>query len=386
MSRLSLLSVLFGATALASGAATAQTFTSEGGSTVTFYGQIDPTLQSVDDGDDTDTDTKLVDNAASNSRLGFRIDIPTQESDKITLWFETALGFAQSGALTQDGDFDGIDWTRRSLRHVEAIYDSKRFGTFSAGQGSMATDGIAETDFSGTGLAGHAAMGDLAGSYRFRDKDGTLSDVSIGQVFNDFDGARRMRVRYDTPDLLAAENAKLTLAAAYGQEVLQDDNHNDYYDASIRYTVENDALQFSAGLGYAAVEDDNDVSETAMTSASIWHKASGLTASVSYGGGLDNDNDATFAYGKLGYRTTSFFRKGYTAFSIDYGHGEDFVVDGDESDAIGVQATRDFGGIGPNEQYNLAAYVGYRTHAYDAHDGSDYHDLQAFTAGLRIGF
>ena len=80
------------------------------------------------------------------------------------------------------------------------------------GQGSMATDGIAEIDLSGTKIAAFSSVDKPAGGFLLRLPDGKLATTRIADVFDNFDGdcirgvnsdgSRKLRLRYATPALL----------------------------------------------------------------------------------------------------------------------------------------------------------------------------------------
>ena len=71
----------------------------------------------------------------------------------------------------------------------------------------MATDGIAEIDLSGTDVIGYSGVGDSASAQIIRYSDPTLffaDNPQIGQAFQNYDGGRLARVRYDTPSFTAS--------------------------------------------------------------------------------------------------------------------------------------------------------------------------------------
>ena len=176
---------------LGAASASAQTFENETGGTVRFYGQVSPTYLSFGDGDVT-TDN-LVDNANSNTRLGFVIEQPAWGGG-LTLTFETALGFVQSSEVSQDDTPPALAWERTDLRKFEAAY-AAAFGKLSLGQGSMASDGVATLDVSGTGIVGSVTVADVAGAFKFREEGGALSSVTVGKAFKDYDGGLRFSIR-----------------------------------------------------------------------------------------------------------------------------------------------------------------------------------------------
>lgn len=183
--------------AAAASAASGQTFENDTDGSVRFCGQFSPTYLGFDDGGE--TTSTVADNGNSNTGLGF---VTTQPfgMDGLTLTFETALGLVQTSEVATGDIPNWIDWQRTDLRKFEVAY-SGSFGSLSFGQGSMATDGAATLDASATTLAGTVTFDDSAGRFAFRGDDGLLTGVTIGAAFKDFDGDRRFRLRYDTPDL-----------------------------------------------------------------------------------------------------------------------------------------------------------------------------------------
>ena len=116
------------------------------------YGQLNFGLFEADDG--FQTETYLTDNDNSNTRVGFNWTFDLGAERMLRFNFETGLGLiGSSGVTIDDTDLD-VDFDRQELRKFELIYTSPDIGTFSIGQGSMATDGVAEADLSGTSVIG----------------------------------------------------------------------------------------------------------------------------------------------------------------------------------------------------------------------------------------
>lgn len=343
------------------------TITHPSGATATFYGQINQTFQSVDD--DVNRYHEFVDNSNSVSRLGLWIDVPLGENE-LRLNLESGLGIRNTAEASQVDDVDWLDWRRTDLRKFELTY-SGSFGALWGGQGSMATDGAAEVDNSGTSVAGYVNLADTAGAFQFRDGD-ALSGITISDVFKDFDGGRRLRVRYDTPDF-----SGFTLSGAYGQEVLAENDDADYYDAAIRYGFDGDVVGLDAALGYAWKDDETGTTEQVIGSGTVTHKPSGVNLTLAAG---DNQSgDGSYGYAKLGW-SGDLLAYGGTAVSVDYYGGSDFEVSGSSSSSWGMQAVQRF------EHLRLEAYLGYRIFYYDDASAGDHKDLSALLVGARWRF
>jgi hypothetical protein len=354
------LAVLLGATAVG-----AQTFENGSGGSVRFYGQMSPTYLTFDDGEE--TTGNLVDNANSNTRLGFVIDQPAWGGG-LVVTFETALGFVQSSEVSQSDTPPALDWQRTDLRKFEAAYSSD-FGTLSLGQGSMATDGAAELDVSGTTIAGYSAISDVAGAFRFREDAGPLSDVTVSSAFKNLDGSRRFRIRYDTPKYSGA-----SLAIAYGQDVLSDSNDTDYYDIALRWSGERGDYEMAAAAGYSWAEDGS-TTEALLGSFSMLHSPTGLNLAVSAGSDPDG---GSYGYVKGGWKA-ELIAQGATNVSIDYYSGSDFGTDGSSAEAWGVSAVQVI------DDLDLEVYLGYRAYTYDDDAGS-YEDASSVLFGARYRF
>lgn len=351
---------------LHAGQVAAQVYTNDTGGEVEFYGQFSPTFQYFDDGEK--TYSNMADNSHSGSRLGFNLK---QAFDGFDFRFnaEVALGLPETGDFSQDEDDPDWEWDKEDIRKMEIIF-SGRFGTFYLGQGSMATDGVAEADLSGTTMVGYSlSSADSAGSYQLRDDDtGNQTGVAIGDIFDNFDGSRRARLRYDTPEFNG-----FTLAAAYGTEVLEDDNDDDFYDIALNYGNTFGDTEVAASIGYAWRDrDEGDTGKAWAGSVSFLHQPTGLNGTFA-GGSMDDGG--SYYYLKAGW-TGNFLSVGSTAFSVDYYDGDDFVSDGASSENWGVQIAQNFDG------YNLQAYLGYRSYDYDDDTGVDYHDASSVLAGV----
>ena len=332
----------------------------------TFYGQINLTFQSVDDG--TQSYSDFVDNSNSTSRLGFRIE-STMDGNDFMFNFETGLGFKNTSETSQADTLDWFDWQDTDIRKFEISY-SGSFGKFWLGQGSMATDGAAEIDNSGTSIVGYVNLADTAGSYLFRHA-GVLSDISIGDTFKDLDGGRRFRLRYDTPSL-----SGVTVSIAYGEEVLNENDDSEYYDTALRYKYDDSTFGFDAAIGYSWKYFDGETTEYLVTSGTVMHKPSG--ANLTLAAGNNQNGDGNYWYAKLGWQG-DLIRQGSTAISVDYYDGADFELAGSSSESWGIQAVQRF------DDLNLEAYLGYRVYAYNDSIAS-YQDLDALLVGARWKF
>lgn len=344
-------------------------YSNDSGGAVTFYGQLSPTYLGFDDGEE--TYSNLADNAHSNSRVGFDIDQDFANGTKLRFKFETALGAPQSSDFSQDAE-PIWTWEKTDLRKIEFIF-SGEFGTVSLGQGSMVTDGVAKQDLSLTDMASTVTTNDTAGSYYFRNANGSLSDVALSDVFDTFDGSRKGRIRYDTPHWNG-----LSVGLSYGTDILSNYGDTFYYDLGAYYAAELGDVQYAAGLGYGwkRPSDSDETAEEWSGSLSVLHKPSGINGTVATGAEIDGGR---YLYGKIGW-IADFWAGGATALSADYYGGRDFLTDGSDSTQWGLQAVQYV------DEWNLQAYLGYAEYAFKDDIVADYLDASSLLAGVRWNF
>jgi hypothetical protein len=336
--------------------------------TVTLYGQVNLAYQSFDDGGTT-TDG-IVDNGNWNTRLGFLVYKPLGDLT-LRARFESGLGLRNSAAVSQVFTPDWIDWQRTALRWFELALDSP-YGTLSAGQGSSASDGTAGLDDSFTFHAGATDSTDGFGASRFRDSAGNLTDVSVGRVNDSFDGARRFRLRYDTPAYHG-----FTLASSYGINVLTSADDNDYYDVAIRWADDIGDVAVRSALGYQWIDNpDGANAERVAGSISAIHTPSGLNLALSSGQQIDG---ASYYWIRAGWRF-DLIEAGTTSVSVDYYDGSDFLTDGAESENYGVYLVQTI------DDASLDLYAGWRRLGYSDRTGTSYQDADSFLVGFRFAY
>jgi len=339
---------------------------SSGGS-VTLYGQFNPGYLSFDDG--VETYNNLVDNGHSNSRVGLILTQPYSFGE-FGFNFETGLGFPTSFAFSQTFEPE-FQWNRTSLRKIDFSLKTDAYGTFYVGQGSMATDGVASVDLSGTTLVNYNSIGDTAGNSEFRTSAGASSGIKIGNVMPSLDGGRRGRVRYDFPSF-----ADFTFKIAYGEEILVSGSEDKFYDGALVYANEfANGTELKGGIGWsrrerpgAADRDDRFGSVSVLL-------PSGFNLTVALGNRKDSGR---YSYSKIGY-IVNWLSVGSTALAVDYYDGRDFNVAGSSSGSFGLGVVQSF------KAANTEAYLEYRDYEY-ADTADAYLDASSFLFGARWKF
>lgn len=333
------------------------------------YGRVNQAYQSFDDGQE--RTSNIVDISGSASRLGFFFK--RSETDLgFSFQFETGLGLRGSAATSQTNTPDYFDWDRRQLRQVQAIWTGS-VGTFRLGQGSMSTDGIAESDLGGTIVLAKSTIPEMYGSYIFRRGTGPLSTITVGQTFDNYDGLRRFRFRYDTPDLNG-----FSLSASYGKEVLTSGNDDRYYDLALRYSGSLGGLTLSGGIGQAYTNNDSGVTYTTTSSVSVADPKTGLNLTVA-GGKARTGTQAGFIWVKGGWNTR-LFASGATKFLIEGFWGADYVTSGSDSRMWGVGMMQTIDG------YNIELFAGYREFEYSDTTPATFQDAKGVQIGAQVKF
>ncbi len=344
------------------------TFTNDSGGVTTFYGQVNLTYQSFDDGQE--TTSNIVDNGNWNSRLGFTISQPFGENT-FRARFETGLTMRNSSLVNQNQTPDWGDWERTLLRWFEVAVDSN-YGTFSLGQGATAGNGTAGLDDSFTFIAGATDSTDGFASFLFRDAAGDLTTVSVGQVNSSLDSLRRFRLRYDTP----VYNGFM-VSVSYGQNVLVSADDNDYYDLAVRWTGDLGDFSLRSALGYQWIDNpDGNLTQRLAGSFTAVHQPTGLNFSLS---AANQVNGPSYYWMRAGWQTDAW-DAGTTSLSIDYYDGKDFLSDGAKTENWGLYAVQDI------DAWSMNLYAGWRQFTYDDTSATSYQDASGVLVGARWHF
>ena len=336
---------------------------------IEFYGQLNKGLLVFDDGGST-LGYFPVDNANSSSRAGIR------------LYGENGEGWSLGGNLEWEWNpystdnvnqlnRDDFDWDSHLLRKAEAYLASEEFGKLWLGQGSMASDGSAEYDLSGTDVVGYSLVADMAGGPFFHMDDGLLSSVKGNDAFTNFDGlSRKLRVRYDTPSF-----AGFSLATSVGTQVVPTETDVTVWDVAARYENTLDDFKVSGAIAYSEPGDDQKLYDGSL---SILHNPTGISLTIAAAFSDKEAADGRYGYVKLGYQR-DFFEIGKTAFSVDAYYGEDIAAAGSDSVSFGAQFVQNL------DYLRTELYLGVRSYSYQEADQS-FDDSVAVLTGARVKF
>jgi Gram-negative porin len=236
-----------------------------------------------------------------------------------------------------------------------------------------------EADLSGTKVIGYSEIEDSAGGqlFRFSDPqlsfDDSISEITVSDAFSNFDGLRRVRIRYDTPDFNG-----IGVAFAYGQDLLSDDQEErkkDLFDVALRFANKVDAFEVEAAVGYFW---DADGTSIWGGSASVLHAPTGLNATAAAGSQDAKELTGTYWYGKVGL-LREFFSWGDTGVALDYYSGRDIAAAKSESYSWGLMLVQNI------NRANTELWVTYRAYQYDD-QVAEYEDGRAIFGGARFHF
>lgn len=333
------------------------------------YGHINLGVASVNDG--VGTNAELVDNGHSPSRIGYWVE-SRQKQSTLRFNFETALGLRSSTKVSQTNTPDAWDWKRTDIRKIDLSWEMDQWGTISVGQGSTAVDGVVQADLSGTSLVTYESVGDAAAGYQFRTSAGALSGITVGSASRSFDGARKGRIRYDTPVF----GGGFQVSGSFGREILKAGVDDDYYDLALTYKRTLGDFKVDGRVGYGVVDQNGSDVNLRAGSFSMLHQPSGMNLTLATG---SENGDRNNYYAKVGI-IRNWFAPGTTAMSLDIFEAEEKVSVGDRSTTVG------FGVVQKFDAQKVEAYFGMRKYDYGDTSATDYQDVYSYIIGARWKF
>ncbi len=334
---------------------------------VQLYGHLNKALLYANDGNE--DNLFVVDNSNSSTRLGINgVARPSDDLEtgtRIEVQFQTNP--SSSVSQTNENNVGTDSFTKRWF---DAYLRSKRFGEIRLGHGSTASDGTSEADLSGTAVIGYSSVASMAGGQFFYDNaSAALSSTQVKGVFNNMDGlGRDDRILYFSPIIygLKARTSWISGGAS---------------DLALGYTSKLGPFAVAAAGAYASLGSLSQTIDTQINgSASVYHQ-SGLNFTIA-GGSQDlkttTRDDATFWYGKIGYRK-NFFGIGETALAADWGRNNNLAANDDQADTYGLFGVQDF------KKWGSEYYLGFRNYNLDR-PGTDLNSVQSVMSGVRVKF
>ena len=331
-----------------------------------LYGQVNRAVLYSNDGND--DYFYHVDNDNSSTRIGLLGK--SNVSSDITAGTRIEVEFQSNPSNEVDqNNRNGVGDNNFKKRHLDLYFQSKRFGKLSLGYGDTASNNSSEVDLSGTAVIGYSAVQDIAGGQLFYDSGtDSLSTTRISDVMNNMDGlGRDDRLRYDTPNLYGLVASASTISGGGN-------------DIALNYAAQLGSIKLAAAAAYGDPISTSSVENQFNGSVSALH-SKGLNVTLAAGSRelkATGRDDATFFYGKLGYKR-QFFSTGVSAFAIDYSRFEEIKANDDEADTFGAMFVQDFA------KWGTEYYLGYRHHDLDR-TGTDFKTIDAVLTGFRVKF
>lgn len=360
------------ATAIALGEGLPKLEVEVGAGKLRLYGQIDTGVLYYDDGYENNTYAP-VGNSNSSSRFGVTYD---QKIEDVAFQarFEAEYKPFSSSNININNDEPNWDFNRTNIRKLEVSFATDAYGVLYVGQGSMASDGTAEMDLSGTKVIAYSLVSDTAGGQILRNELNAASfGPAIKSAFANYDGlSRKLRIRYDTPKF-----AGVRLAASVGNDEVVNRDGTLFWDVAATYDSDKSLGDFRVQAGLAAGFQENDIT-TVDGSASVLHSPTGLNFTIA-GGSRDNGNrTAQYAYAKLGL-LRDYVDWGSTALAVDYYVGDEIAAAGTDSHSVGFAAVQTV------KDWNLELWLTYRRYMYDSRT-ANFRDGNAIFGGTRLTF
>jgi len=377
---------------------------------LTVAGQVSQAVLFWDDG--VESNAYVVGNKNDQSNFSFTGD--AKVSADLTAGFAITIRLRDtlSDEVDQLQDDGSLGFT---LWESYWFLDSKRWGRLALGQTSRVSDTAPESDLSEAALAAYAGVQDLGGAFFLRLKSGALSGITLGDVYNHFNGDTANVVRYDTPEI-----AGFVLAASYGED--------DVWDVGTRYEGSFNGIKLVGAIAYTQSTDENGLdgsgdvaNKTLVGSFAVLHEPSGLNALIAAGnrsyddpvvdldGVLRTPKDSSYVYTKLGW-IAKLNGLGPTAFYGEYGRFRDYITATDtftladagviapapgERIAGNIAEVWGFGVVQHIEAAEMQIYLGYRHHdfSFDVVDGTGapvategIDSFQSVVVGSKISF
>lgn len=314
-----------------------------------FYGAINQAVMDYDDGLDK-TNYGRVDNAVGDNvnRLGVQFDRSLSSGWGMTGTVEIGFAPKPSDQVSQL-DPDNSDWKfdKTSIRKFELAFERSGIGTFYIGQGDMSGRG-SSPDFSGTSVIASSNPAELAGGNFWRlESTGVMTTRQISDSFDNFDSGRRMRIRYDTPEIHG-----IRLSTSVGRELLVSGDDETYIDAIAQYGKQWKNFDLAVELAAKGLGHDEYAGGGGFA---VIHKPSGLNFAWST---MRTTSDVHYGVSKIGIKR-DLFSFGSTAISYDNYNGGSFVRYGTESISEGFSLVQTIDALNIDLYVTARSYQGY---------------------------
>lgn len=341
---------------------------------VRWWAQVNRAALYADNG--TDSEWFHVDNDSMPSRFGVAGDYKPEIWGGWTFGGQIELGFKSDNSC--EVVFGGPDPEFKvDGRKIEAYAKNKKFGSFAAGQGDMASNGTAEEDLSGTYVAAYSQVRFAAAGLAFAPRENASPPAAVDaagtnappraptvkDVFNNFDGLHRDdRLRYDAP----VWRGFAASASVAGEE---------YFDAALRHSLALGAHKLASAAAFA--RKGAGIDQYSASCSLLLGCGLNFTAAVG-GQDVEGERSPLSVYGKIGYKL-DWFTAGATMLAVDYARNEEISKVGDVAESYAAVVVQRL------EPLNAELYATARNYVLDR-ENADYDDLFVFMSGVNLRF
>ena len=224
---------------------------------IRLYGQIARQFGVVGDGEE--VTFKQGSNGNTSTRMGIdgRGKITKDINLRTRLEYQVQSGSTGGGNQFENEGEPGTA-SRFTVRHLDVIISSKKFGAVWIGRGDTASNGTSEINLAKIDTARlGGSTANTVSEFIFLNENETPSGGTntVGRYYNSFDGTgRQNRIRYDTPTLFGFKA---------GASII--DKHN--FEAALRYKGKILGTDLQAGVGYCHTNGRNFAGQGACFNA-----------------------------------------------------------------------------------------------------------------------
>jgi hypothetical protein len=284
----------------------------------------------------------------------------------------------EPGNMTLGGEgVDGVNFSSDGGWDIRQDYvwvNHKKFGKLTLGNTDGASNGRAETDYSGTTIFANSDGDSYGSGITFVETSTTVSpsasSVTVGEAFSNYDGASRDDVlRYDTPRFYGLQLAASMIAG--GSWDVGADYQGKFGPFKVRAQggfLDNSAQGASNGFiasGSISVLHDSGLNATFAAGKQNYAGAASKVTTTS--GELEGVEDPHMYYFGVGYQA-KIFGVGGTNFGVGYQQtndaSQDSGIDDSEAENWQVKVVQNFDAIG--------AKIGieYMNYSFSANNGT----------------
>lgn len=379
------------------------------------FGAVNTAIMHTSDGNQ--DSTLFTQNQYYPSTLGLRS--ATDLSKCVSMGGVSEVQFnVNSSRLVSQVQNTNDDFNVLTVRRLEAWASAGMWGKLSLGYGDAASWGITDTSFAGTNqtVIGVNVQNTAGGMYFYQKGTARATNLQprVDRVFDSLNGIgqiddytglliQKNRIRYDSGCFYG-----FTLAASFGSvgdridlndNLYADDNRNQrsYTDVALRYRGDWQDFQFGAGLAWAGITRDGDVTErdpavgVSTRGERVWagsiageHKPTGINLAVAGGvkrKQVESLDNYKFWYVQLG-KHFCFTEYGMTNIAVDYFQNKDSRLNSDKGRTWGLGVSQDLNKV------NSAVYASVRNYHYNPENATTvrYDSVTAVNAGVLFKF